>query len=277
MERHSKWPIFMRLQGSITPEMILPLLFVGGWSTAITCISKFVYNRKSPLLLIRRAPNLIVTLVGIHSLLLTVLGFVVALALSFRSSTAYERYSEGRRYWTQLVFASQNFARLVWVHAEEREGEVGKQDLLAKLTCLNLVVAFAIALKHRLHFEPYTHYDDLKYLVGHLDTYARAADLPERKKKSSAFRRAALFLGIPMAVPNPRKEIKRAQAPLGNLPLEILTHLSAYVKTIFDNETLKISIYQTQALNAITTLNDVLDWHGSHPEYTASAGLRHRH
>lgn len=30
-------------------------------------------------------------------MLLTVLGFVVALALSFRSSTAYERYSEGRK------------------------------------------------------------------------------------------------------------------------------------------------------------------------------------
>ena len=30
--------------------------------------------------------------------LLTVLGFVVALALSFRSSTAYERYSEGRKF-----------------------------------------------------------------------------------------------------------------------------------------------------------------------------------
>lgn len=30
--------------------------------------------------------------VGINNILLTVLGFVVGLALSFRSSTAYERY-----------------------------------------------------------------------------------------------------------------------------------------------------------------------------------------
>lgn len=35
---------------------------------------------------------LIIKLVGISSLLLTVLGFVVGLSLSFRSSTAYERY-----------------------------------------------------------------------------------------------------------------------------------------------------------------------------------------
>jgi putative membrane protein len=37
------------------------------------------------------------TIFAERSVLLTVLGFVVALALSFRSSTAYERYSEGRK------------------------------------------------------------------------------------------------------------------------------------------------------------------------------------
>jgi hypothetical protein len=48
LDHHSKWPIFLRLHGSITPEMILPLIFVGGWATAITCISKFVHDRKPP-------------------------------------------------------------------------------------------------------------------------------------------------------------------------------------------------------------------------------------
>lgn len=196
--------------------------------------------------------------VGINSVLLTVLGFVVALALSFRSTTAYERYSEGRRYWSQLVLASHNLARLVWVHADEREGDVGKQDLLAKLTCINLIVAVSVALKHRLRFEPYTHYDDLNYLVRHLDTSARSADLPERKKHASIFKNAGLFLGLPMAESNPRKELKRAKKPLGNLPLEILTHLSAYMKSVYDNETLKLSIYQTQSLSAIAIFNDVL-------------------
>jgi putative membrane protein len=45
LDHHSKWPIFLRLHGSITPVMILPLLFVASWSTAITCISKFVHDR----------------------------------------------------------------------------------------------------------------------------------------------------------------------------------------------------------------------------------------
>ena len=41
--RHSKLPLFIRLRGSILPKMLLPLIFVGLWATAITCISKFVW------------------------------------------------------------------------------------------------------------------------------------------------------------------------------------------------------------------------------------------
>ena len=70
---------------------------------------------------------------GISSTLLTVLGFVVGLALSFRSSTAYERYAEGRKYWAQLTLTARNLSRVFWIHAKERDGDLGKQDLLAKL------------------------------------------------------------------------------------------------------------------------------------------------
>ncbi|KAF2644525.1 UPF0187-domain-containing protein [Massarina eburnea CBS 473.64] len=225
--------------------MILPLLFVGGWSAAITCISEYVYN------------------LGINQLLLTVLGFVVGLALSFRSSTAYERYNEGRKYWSQLSLASHNLARLIWIHAEERHDNtddtlLGKKDLLAKVSCLNLIVAFSMALKHRLRFEPYAYYEDLRHMVGHLDTCAKDAGVPDSSRKQNPLKTAGQFLGIPMAESNPRKELKKAKAPLGNLPLEILSHLSAYMKTIYDNETLKVSIYQTQSMNALTTMNDVL-------------------
>lgn len=103
------------MHGSIMPKMILPLLSVAAWATLFTCIHQLVRP------------------IGISSILLTVLGFVVGLGLSFRSSTAYERYNEGRRYWAQLVLTSQNLARIFWVHAKEREGELGKKDLLAKL------------------------------------------------------------------------------------------------------------------------------------------------
>lgn len=41
IQKHSKWPIFLQMHGSIVPKMIIPLLCVGGWATCIVCVSKF--------------------------------------------------------------------------------------------------------------------------------------------------------------------------------------------------------------------------------------------
>ena len=65
---------------------------------------------------------------------MTVTGFIVGLALSFRGTTGYERYNEGRRYWTQLTVTSHTLARLIWIHTKEREGDLAKKDLLAKMS-----------------------------------------------------------------------------------------------------------------------------------------------
>jgi putative membrane protein len=68
-----------------------------------------------------------------HPILLTVTGFLVGLTLSFRNTTAYERYAEGRKYWAQLGVTTQSLARIIWTHTKERKGEDGKDDLLAKM------------------------------------------------------------------------------------------------------------------------------------------------
>lgn len=109
----------MRLRGSILPKMLLPLLLIGLWSTAITIVAV-------------KHPE-----IAVSNLLLTILGFVVALALSFRSTTAYERYGDGRRAWTQVILQSRNMARMIWLHAREREGPLGKEDLLSKMYVLH--------------------------------------------------------------------------------------------------------------------------------------------
>jgi putative membrane protein len=221
----------MRMHGSIMPEMILPLIFVACWSTLITCISKFVHN------------------LGTSNLLLTVLGFVVGLGLSFRSSTAYERYTEGRKYWSQLTLSCHNLARVFWVHGLEREGEQGKEDLLAKITALNLLVAFAVSLKHKLRFEPYAGYEDLAGLIGHLDTFAKAATTPETvlHQKPSTLKAWGEYLGVSFAESNPRKLLKKANKPLGNLPLEVLTYLASYIDETVEAGLLKIPMQQTLA------------------------------
>ncbi|KAG0646345.1 non sense mediated decay [Hyphodiscus hymeniophilus] len=236
MDRHSKLPYFMQMHGSVLPRMILPLLFIGSWATIITCISKFVHE------------------LSVNTLLLTVLGFVVGLALSFRSTTAYERYSDGRKSWATLSVQSRNLARYIWVHIDERPGELGKDDLLAKLTGMNLILAFAVALKHKLRFEPYAHYADICSLVGHLDTFAKAAYTPEVEvqKKKTPWKALGEYLGLSFAESNPRKAIKRASRPLGNLPLEILTYMSSYIEEVSSNQTLKSPIIYGQI-----TLTDV--------------------
>jgi predicted membrane chloride channel (bestrophin family) len=209
--------------------------------------------------------------VQIGSVLLTVLGFVVGLGLSFRSSTAYERYAEGRRYWAQLILASQNLGRCIWVHAtepkdvpEELLAESRKRDVLEKLTAMNLIVAFAVALKHRLRFEPYTCYDDIASLVAHLNTFAASATEEDKENAQRTFRRHGFFksvgeyLGISFAESNPRKAVKKAGRPLGNLPLEILSYLASYVDELALSGRLPIPMQQTTAYNNIAALNDVL-------------------
>lgn len=167
-------------------------------------------------------------------MLLTVLGFVVAFAVSFRSSTAYERYSEGRRYWSQLILTSRNLGRLVWLCLSEREATEEdplktKKDLLRKITLMNMIVSFPVALKHRLRFEPATDYPDLQHLIAPIKdtTMASQADQSKLKHKEySILKRFGETLDLTFALSNPRKLIKRSEENLGNLPHEILSHLS---------------------------------------------------
>ncbi|KAG9228206.1 Bestrophin, RFP-TM, chloride channel-domain-containing protein [Amylocarpus encephaloides] len=240
LDRHSKLPYFMQMHGSVLPRMLVPLTLTGAWATLITVLSTYVYK------------------LSVSNVLLTIMGFVVGLALSFRSSTAYERYSDGRKSWTVLSIQSRNLARYIWVHTIEREGEDGKDDLLGKITAMNMILAFSVSLKHKLRFEPYAHYPDIASLVGHLDTFAKAAHKEENTvtQKKTFWKQTGEYLGLTMANSNPRKLIKRAEAPLGNMPLEILTYLSSYIEEIVNNETMKQAVVASQMLSCLGTLTD---------------------
>ncbi|KAJ8123277.1 hypothetical protein O1611_g9634 [Lasiodiplodia mahajangana] len=224
--------------------MIVPLIVIGGWASLITALSaKFEHIELS-----------------IQPVLLTITGFVVSMGLSFRSSSAYERYAEGRRCWGQLILASQSLGRVFWVHTIERP-DTAKEDLLGKLTALNLVIAYAVALKHKLRFEPYTYYEDLTDLVGHIDTLARTATEDQevsKPKKYTIFKAVGENLGLSFATSNPRKMIKRSEKPLGNLPLEILCYLTAYADELVASGQLPVGMQQTTIYNNLGLLNDVL-------------------
>lgn len=40
---------------------------------------------------------------------------------------------EGRKAWTNMTVQGRNLARYIWVHCQERDGELGKEDLIAKM------------------------------------------------------------------------------------------------------------------------------------------------
>ena len=65
---------------------------------------------------------------SVSNVLLVILGFLVGMALSFRSSTAYERYSDGRKFWTQLMYNSNVLARIIWVHTDKRTAQEKKEE-----------------------------------------------------------------------------------------------------------------------------------------------------
>ncbi len=169
---------------------------------------------------------------------------------------------DGRKYWAQLLFTSRNLARLIWVHAKERHEEseeLGKSDVLSKLAALQLLNAFACALKHRLRFEPSTEYPDLAPLLCNVKTLASEADQAAlRERKASPWKTTGQHLGLSFAESNPRKLIKRAKDNLGNTPLEILTYLSSYFENLYTNQTMIIGTHQVQATAMLASLTDVL-------------------
>ncbi|RDB27526.1 hypothetical protein Hypma_003834 [Hypsizygus marmoreus] len=115
----------------------------------------------------------------ISNQLLTVLGTVLGLVISFRTSSAYERYQDGRKMWTNITIASRNLAQMVWVHVPNQKGSDGAtkdiktlQGVIEKKTMINLIQAFSVSVKHFLRGEPGVYYQDLYPLICFLPRYA---------------------------------------------------------------------------------------------------------
>ncbi|KAJ7244396.1 Bestrophin, RFP-TM, chloride channel-domain-containing protein [Mycena haematopus] len=111
----------------------------------------------------------------------TVLGFVV----SYRTTSSFERYNEGRRLWSQIILASRTFARTVWFHVpdlpatkETDTDTIVARGMIEKKTVINLIEAFGVAVKHYLRGEDGIYYQDLYYLVKFLPAYALPPGIP---------------------------------------------------------------------------------------------------
>lgn len=123
---------------------------------------------------------------SISSALLSVLGTVLGLVISFRTSSAYERFGEGRRLWSTLGLTSRNLSHMLWNHIPNERDADNKplaagatvdptmvvRSIVEKRTIIGLVHAYSVAVKHMLRGEPGVYYEDLYPLISFLPKYA---------------------------------------------------------------------------------------------------------
>ncbi|KAF9132982.1 hypothetical protein BGW39_010875 [Mortierella sp. 14UC] len=148
---NANWRMMLRLKGTVILQIWWHVLLVGVYSAIVFIISKYSEWKMS------------------YSLnLVSVMGMVVSLLLVFRTNTAYDRYWEGRRLWSQMTLCIRNLTRGIWVCVAETE----TRDLLEKKSAINLLVAFAFATKHYLREEYGYDYDDMVDLLTHIPKYS---------------------------------------------------------------------------------------------------------
>lgn len=111
---------------------------------------------------------------------------------------------------------------------------------------MNLILAFAQSVKHKLRYEIEYDYSDLKPLIDNLDTFAKrahCADIPAATH-NKYFRKVKTwgqYLGVPFCESNPAKSIVRALKQgkhHGNLPFEIMVYLAAYIEQLITTTSL---------------------------------------
>ncbi|KAF9085015.1 hypothetical protein BGX27_003641, partial [Mortierella sp. AM989] len=147
----SKWPLMLRLKGTVIVAIWWQIILVGIFASSVFLIDKYSsWKMTYPLSLV------------------TILGTVVSLLLVFRTNTAYDRYWEGRRLWSQMTLSIRNLTRGIWVCVREDQ----TRDLLEKKSAINLLVAFAFATKHYLREEYGYNYEDMADLLAHIPKYS---------------------------------------------------------------------------------------------------------
>jgi len=150
-----------------------------------------------------------------------------------------------RRYLGEIVYPTPMFSHLTCVPR----------------TCMNMLIGFVTATKHRLRFEPGYDYSDLRPYIQNLSTFAKSAyetDGPIPIKQYSGLRRTGYWLGIPGTDIDPTKAIRKGAKYHGNLPLEILTYISSYMHACISNGSMPVVIMQMQVMTSLASLLECL-------------------
>ncbi|KAF9305914.1 hypothetical protein BGZ74_008372 [Mortierella antarctica] len=220
-----KWPLMLRLKGTVILQIWWQILLLGIYSTGVFLISNYSGWKMA------------------YSLnLVTVLGMVVSLLLVFRTNTAYDRYWEGRRLWSQMTLCIRNLTRGIWVCVAETE----TRDLLEKKSAINLLVAFAFSTKHYLREEYGYNYDDMVDLLSHIPKYSIPTstqpmdwrlDIPSQDQPQASAMSTQSQANPRQSTSRSRRHSKSEQALAfdfltpTNIPVELSYYIGSYIKS----------------------------------------------
>jgi len=116
--------------------------------------------------------------------LLKVVGAALGFITATRANGSLALYNEGRACWQNIILASRTFARTVWFQVTDilPDSNMSREEqqarcIIEKKTAINLVEAFAVAMKHYLRGEDGIYYADLYHLVKFLPAYAMPASI----------------------------------------------------------------------------------------------------
>ncbi|KAF8646755.1 hypothetical protein AX16_007069 [Volvariella volvacea WC 439] len=177
------------------------LVFYAGWAALITVLNDRGYN------------------LSIQPTLLTAAGTVLGFVISYRTTSAYEKYNQGRTQWARIIHACRTLARVVWFHVPELPVDHDKKSkeeidmyrgevIIEKKTVLNLMEAAAVAVKHYLRGEDSINYEDLYYSVYHLDLQSARQPVPMSTKSRTFGEKQSESLPLPVTTPAPTRHRK---------------------------------------------------------------------
>ncbi|KAJ1905467.1 hypothetical protein IWQ60_012277 [Tieghemiomyces parasiticus] len=127
----SKYPDALRVRGSILLDILPVVAFLTAFATMITCIQ--LYANKD---------------LALNSVVIGVLSTTVSLLISLRTNSAYDRFWEARRLWSQITFNIRNLSRNIWILVSETKTSADGchgVELQLKRAAASMLIAYTYA------------------------------------------------------------------------------------------------------------------------------------
>ncbi|KAF8707848.1 hypothetical protein RHS03_03423, partial [Rhizoctonia solani] len=233
------WP-FAKFRYSLLTTSLLQswayILLFTAWAACVSIISDKVYD------------------LSIETTLLNVFGTILGFVISFRTSSAFERYNEGKKLLSSIAYSSRIFARIVWFHTPSAENS-GVNGLEEKHNAISLIQKFSVAIKQHLREAPRKQDKQISYQDTSTGErkHADKSGEPTAGSTTPSIGDAVIAFELPKSqgandLHDEEKPVDRGSqgqmsglrdgsgVPRLSVPLEITFHLSSYISMLQKQE-----------------------------------------